>query len=50
MILIEEVAINGSGDYGDGNGGNSDRSGRTSVDWEVEQIRGIDSEEQCWQW
>jgi hypothetical protein len=55
MILMAEVATSSSrdGDRGRGrgsdgngrNGDNSDRSSRNSVDWEVEQIRGTDSEE-----
>jgi hypothetical protein len=35
----------GSDDGNSGNRDNSDGSSRTSMDWEVEQIRGMDSEE-----
>jgi hypothetical protein len=57
MILMAAVAVNSNGDGGggssdgdNGNGGNSrnrdngDRSGRNSIDWEVEWIKGTDSE------
>jgi hypothetical protein len=43
MILMAEVAISGSGSGDrDGGGGGDDRN---SIDWEVEQIRGMDGEE-----
>jgi hypothetical protein len=49
MILIVEVAISGgSGGGDDGNGGNrdnSDGSGGNSIDYEVEWIKRMDSEE-----
>jgi hypothetical protein len=44
MILMAEVAISSSRD-GDRGGDNRNGSGRNSVDWEVEWIRGTDSEE-----
>jgi hypothetical protein len=56
MILMMAVVINSNGGRGgggddDGNGGNSrnrdngDGSSRNSIDWEVEWIKGMDSEE-----
>jgi hypothetical protein len=55
MILIVAIAINGDGDRGRGgssgddgndrNSDNSDGSGRNGADWEIEQIKGTDSEE-----
>jgi hypothetical protein len=54
MLLLVEVAVNGDGggggSGGDGGGGGSggddgnDRNGRNSANWEVEQIKGTDSE------
>jgi hypothetical protein len=46
-----EVAVSGSGGSGSGddrsgrNRDNSDGSSRNGIDWEVEQIKGMDSEE-----
>jgi hypothetical protein len=55
MILIAAVAINSDGGGGGGgsggddrnnrNGDNGDRSGRNGTDWEIEWIKGMDSEE-----
>jgi hypothetical protein len=55
MSLMAAVAVNGdrdryggrgsSDDRNEGNGGNGEGSGRNSADWEVEQIKGTDSEE-----
>jgi hypothetical protein len=57
MILMVAVAINGNRDRDGGRGGgssdnrngrngdNSDRSSRNGIDWEVEWIKGMDSEE-----
>jgi hypothetical protein len=56
MILMADIVISGSGsgdgdsggggdDRNSGNGDNSDGSGRNGIDWEVEQIEGMDGEE-----
>jgi hypothetical protein len=57
MILIVAVVVNGnrdrdggrgsnsSDDRNDKNGGNSEGGSRSSADWEVEQIKGMDGEE-----
>jgi hypothetical protein len=52
MLLIAAVAVNGDGggggsgsdDENDRNGRNSEGSNRNSANWEVEQIKGTDSE------
>jgi hypothetical protein len=52
MILMVVVMVNRDGDRdrggsdngNDGNGDNSEGSGRNGTDWEVEQIKGMDSE------
>jgi hypothetical protein len=40
-----ETGRGGSDDGNDGNGRNSEGSSRNGADWEVEQIKGMDSEE-----